>query len=289
MTTHARLMATAVAALLAAGAAHAQQAQDGGDAATGATGAQPQAQGQAQQAQDQAQAGQGTGGQDMGGQDMGASAEAAMGPDTLIVTVGEERITGADVVATIDTLPPQLRQQPPALLIPMAVDSLVTRELILQEARAQNLAEDPEVRSLADASAEIAEEDAMVQVYLQRELESRVTDEAVQGAYDALAQSVQAQGAQTQLPPLEQVRPQIERQLQQQALQGLRSELASDVAVVFYGPDGQPMQAQPSPAGGGQPMGETQGQPQGGASGAAPQDGQASDAQPSEAQPSDTQ
>lgn len=278
MTARTLLAAAAAAALLAA-SAHAQQAQ-------------PDQGGQAQDPQAQPaqtpseQAGQGTDQPSAMAEGQQPGQAQGMDAETLIATVGEERITGADVVATIDALPPQLRQQPPALLIPMAVDSLVTRELILGEARAQNLGEDPEVRSLADASAEIAEEDAMVQVYLQRELASRVTDEAVQGAYDALAQSVQAQGAQGQLPPLEQVRPQIERQLQQQALQGLRSELQGDVAVVFYGPDGQPMQAQPAGGqGGGQPMGgdasgqAPQGQGQDGSSGAAPQDGQASDTQ----------
>lgn len=281
MTTHARLMATAVAALLAAGAAHAQQAQE--SQSTG--GGQPQEQAQQPQVDPSGQAGQG---QDAtsadAGQPSGGSADAGMGLDTLIATVGEERITGADVVATISALPPQLRQQPPEMLVPMAVDSLVLRELILGEARAQNLAEDPEVRTLADASAQVAEEDAMVQVYLQRELESRVTDQAVQQTYDALVQSVPEQ--QGQLPPLEQVRPQIEQQLRQQALQGLRSELQGDVVVVLYGPDGQPMQTQPAQAAGAAAApSEGQTPP----TGTAPDGDQSGDGQPSDAQPSDTQ
>ena len=153
----------------------------------------------------------------------------------LVATVGEVEITGTDVAEVIDTLPPQLRQQP---LIPMAVDSLVLRELVVQDARAQGLAEDPEVQKLVEGAAGDVEDDALVQVYLSREIEERVTNEAVQGVYDDLAQ-----GAEGELPPLEQVRPQIEQRLGQQALAELRDELGAEVEVVFYGPDGEPMDA----------------------------------------------
>jgi hypothetical protein len=265
--------ATALAALMPlATAVHAQQTEAGQGGQTTQDQGQiaQEGQPQAQSAQaEQAEAGQAQSAPSQGG----GGQQPGMGAETLIATVGGADITGADVIAVIDTLPPQLRQQPPQLLVPMAVDSLVLRELILQEARARNLGEDAEVRALVDAAGRAAEEDAMVQVYLQRELESRVTDEAVQQTYESLTQSVEGEA-----PALDQVRPQIEQRLGQQALQSLRTELEGDVEVVFYGPDGQPMEA----AGGAQGMGE-----QSGVGSPSGEGAQATDAQPSGEQPAD--
>ncbi|SDY89474.1 hypothetical protein [Citreimonas salinaria] len=159
-------------------------------------------------------------------------------PDQRVVSVGETEITGADVSEFIESFPPRLRQQPPQMLISMAVQNMVLRELLLQEAEAQNLGEDPEVQSIVEQAADVAREDAMVQVYLVRELEKRVTDEAVQQTYDQIAEQTEEE-----LPPLEDVRLQIVQQLQQQAVQGVQQDLASGVEIVFYGPDGEPMEA----------------------------------------------
>ncbi len=160
----------------------------------------------------------------------------SMNSDQPVASVGDTEITGADLVAFIDSLPPRMREQPPQMVVSMALQQVVLRELLLQEAEAQNLGEDTQVQTMVDEAANVAREDAMVQVYLQRELASRVTDEAVQQAYDQVAEQ-----SEQELPPLEQVRPQIEQQLQQQAVQSLRQELAADVEVVIYGPDGEPM------------------------------------------------
>lgn len=159
-------------------------------------------------------------------------------PDQLVAPVGETEIIGADVSEFIDSLPPRMRQQPPQMLISMAVQKMVLRELLLQEADTQNLGEDPEVQSIVEQAGDVAREDAMVQVYLMRELETRVTDEAVQQTYDQIAEQTEEE-----LPPLEDVRLQIEQQLQQQAVQGVQQDLAGDVEIVFYGPDGEPMEA----------------------------------------------
>ncbi|MEI4263639.1 hypothetical protein [Roseovarius sp. D0-M9] len=167
-----------------------------------------------------------------------ADATQLINPDQRIASVGETEIIGSDVSEFIDSLPPRMRQQPPQVLISMAVQQTVLRELLLQEAEAQNLGEDPEVQSIVEQSADVAREDAMVQVYLVRELENRVTDEAVQQTYDEIAEQTEEE-----LPPLEDIRLQIEQQLQQQAVQGVQQDLAADVEIVFYGPDGEPMEA----------------------------------------------
>ncbi|WP_147115145.1 hypothetical protein [Tateyamaria sp. syn59] len=113
------------------------------------------------------------------------------------------------------------------------------RELILEEARSANLAENDRVKQLVEQSTIEAEDDAMVQVWLEQQFEDDITDETVQGAYDALA----ATSAQ-ELPPLEQVRPQIEQQLRQQAYVDLQTELQQDAEIVFYDATGNPMTQQ---------------------------------------------
>ncbi|CUH12185.1 hypothetical protein JSE7799_00203 [Jannaschia seosinensis] len=159
--------------------------------------------------------------------------------DAIVATVGDAEIRGADLMTVIGALPPQLQSQPPQMLVPMALEQLILRELILQEARGQNLADDPEVVALVEGSAEAAEEDAIVQVWLNRELASAVTDEAVQQAYE----SAQAQGQQD-LPPVEEVRPQIEQYLRQQALQDVQARLQQDADIVLYDPTGRPVEQQ---------------------------------------------
>ncbi len=215
---------------------------------------------QEQTSQDQAQQSQTAEGDQSGGSDSasqqqaGGDASGSQGQtpaaDQLVATVGEAEIRGGDVLTVIGLLPEPMRAQPPELLVPMAVDQLVFRELILQQALEQNLGEDPEVRSMVEQSSSAAEEDALVQVWLRRELENAVTDEQVQQVYDQLTQTAGGEA-----PPLEQVRPQIEQHLRQQAVADIRQNLAEGVSIVLYDPSGNPVEMS---AGGGQ------GQQQGG-------------------------
>ncbi|SFG81090.1 hypothetical protein SAMN04488020_10474 [Palleronia marisminoris] len=168
-----------------------------------------------------------------GGSDMTADA------DPLIVTVGDAEITASDVQTAIEAFPPQLAQQvPPEQLISVAVDQLVLRELILQRAEQENLSEDPEVQQMIEDNGERSREDAIVQVYVQRAMDEAISDEAVQGAYDeATSQTEQ------ELPPIDQVRPQIEQQLRQERLGALRQELIGQgTEITFYDEQGQPVE-----------------------------------------------
>jgi hypothetical protein len=158
--------------------------------------------------------------------------------DMVIVRVGDADIRGSDISGAISLLPPQLQQQPPEMLVPMAVNQLIARELILKAAMADNLAEDAEVVALVDEAQMASEQDAMVQVWLQRELAGRVTDQDVQAKYD----EIKAKSEQ-ETPPLEAVRAQIEQQLRQEALIVLEEDLRKDVEIVYYGPDGKPQTA----------------------------------------------
>lgn len=178
-----------------------------------------------------------TDGQDASAMDMQSSGDQQ--PDAVVATVGDAEIRGSDVMTAIGMLPPQLQSQPPQMLLPMALDQLIVRELILEDARAQNLAEDPEVVAIVDSSSQTATDDAMVQVWLKRELANVVTDEAVQSVYTE-AQAAGQQG----LPAIEEVRPQIEQYLLQQAMQGVQLQLREGADIIFYDPTGRPMAPQ---------------------------------------------
>ena len=242
--TNSNMRSTAVAALLslpvATGTALAQQSQDTG---------QTQQSTQQSQATAQQQSSQSATGQAASGQQA----------DTVVATVGGAEIRGSDVMTVIGMLPPQLQSQPPQMLVPIALQQLILRELILEEARSQNLAQDPEVRSLVESSTQTAEEDAMVQVWVDRQMANAVTDEAVQQVYEGL----QAQGQQ-ELPPVEQLRPQIEQHLRQQAMQDIQTRLQEGADIVLFDPSGQPIQ-QKQGNGGTQQQGQGSQQDSGGA------------------------
>ena len=219
-----RMCSTAVAAVLSRPlGSGATLAQETGRSDQSATPAQEQTQQQSSQST--------TGPGQMGGDRQ---------QDAVVATVGEAEILGSDVMTFIGMLPPQLQSQPPQMLVPLALEQLIFRELILEDARAQNLADDPEVVALVDGATQTAADDAMVQVWIDRETAGVVTDEAVQQAYD----QAQSQGAQD-LPPLEDVRPQIEQHLRQQALQEIRTRLSEGADIVVYDPTGRPVEQQP--------------------------------------------
>ena len=217
---------TAVAAFAAVPFAVSAQTQQG------------QTETQPQQSSESQQTGQGTdqqAGQQQAGQQQGGQAQKA-GQDMVVAKVGDREIRRSDVLTVIGMLPPQLQQQPPEMLIPIALDQLVMRELILQKAQQAGLENDPQVQSLAETASERAKEDAMVQVWLDKELGKAVTDEKVQQAYDTAKQQLG-----DQVPPIEAVRPQIEQQLRQQAFVDMSQELQSNAQVTLFGPDGQPI------------------------------------------------
>ena len=221
---HSYLRRTAVAALLgfplAIGPAVAQQTD------SGTTGTQQQ-----EPAQQQSTQSTGGSGQSGSNQQAGSSQQG----DSVVATVGETEIRGSDVMTVVGMLPPQIQSQPPEMLLPMALEQLILRELILEKARSENLADDPEVQAMKESSATTAQDDAMVQIWLNRQLEGVVTDEAVQQAYD------QAKSQDQNVPPLEQVRPQIEQFLRQQAIRDIGQELRQGADIVFYDATGRPV------------------------------------------------
>ena len=226
-------LAVAFALPLTLGTAWAQQSQGTDQSSETANqsqdSSQSQSSGQQQTPQQSSQSAGSSGGTSNDGQ-----------ANALVATVGGAEIRGSDVLTVIGMLPPQLQSQSPDMLVPIALEQLIMRELILEKARSQNLAEDPEVVSLVTGSTQAAEKDAMVQVWLDREMAKTVTDEAIQKSYD------EAQQGQKDFPPLEAVRPQIEQHLRRQALEELRTQLREGADIVLYDPTGKPVEGSSS-------------------------------------------
>lgn len=191
-----------------------------------------------QSSDSQAQSSKSGSGNSSSGSSSGDSSKSAQSDENpRVVTVGDIDILRSDVTATISALPPQMREQPAEMLVPMAVNQLIMRELILMAATDENLDEDPEVAKLVENEQRASEEDAMVQVWLQRELDNSVTDKEVKAEYEEIKTNTDQD-----VPPLDAVRAQIEQQLRQEAFAGIQENLRNDVQITFYGPDGEPQE-----------------------------------------------
>ena len=174
---------------------------------------------------------------------MGQAPAGGQAGDQLVARVGEKEIMQSDVIGLIEALPPEIQEQPEETLVPLAVEQLILRELLLDKARQEGLENDPDVEALmagAGADGEDARENAMVQIWLDRELDEAVTDQAVEDTYE----TVQEQFG-DDVPPMAELRPQLEEEVRRQAFLDLSVELQQDADVTLYGPDGQPIQQQP--------------------------------------------
>jgi len=105
-----------------------------------------------------------------------ASQESSEGD--VIAVVNGHNLYESDLVAFIQQLPPQLQAQV-QLLMPQILDQLVNNQLTTEAGRAAGLADDAEVKRRLTKI-----EDLIVgQTYLQRAINDRVTDAAVEEAY----------------------------------------------------------------------------------------------------------
>ncbi len=100
----------------------------------------------------------------------------------VVAKVDGKDINRADVVNFLQTLPPQTRQMPLQNLFPLAVDQLVNNEIIVAKTKNVKLDDDPEVqKQLAQAKEQIVRS-----VYLQKEVEKKLTPDSVKQAYDKM-------------------------------------------------------------------------------------------------------
>ncbi|NBC32435.1 MAG: peptidylprolyl isomerase [Alphaproteobacteria bacterium] len=107
--------------------------------------------------------------------------DEAPAEDPVVATVNGEEIRRSEVMAEIENLPPQYRQVPPAVLIPAIAEQMAAGVLIREAAYDAGLDETEEVQQrLAQAEERIIQE-----VWLERRLQERMTEEAMEDAYEA--------------------------------------------------------------------------------------------------------
>ena len=175
-----------------------------------------------------------SGDQQSSGQQAGSGDQS--GEDRLIAKVNDIEIRQSDVVNAIENLPPQAQQMPQQMLVPIVVDQLLTRELILEQGQTENLQADPAVVTIIERQTQALEDQAVVNVWIERELAERITDERVQAAYERF-KSANPDSTVT----MEDARPQLEQALRQEVMKELAAELREDAAIVFYDASGNPV------------------------------------------------
>ena len=108
-----------------------------------------------------------------------AAQEGGGKEDRVVARVDGEEIRQSDVMAMARSLPPQYQSQL-MQIYPMLVQRLVDYKLAGKAGRAAGLASDDRVRAFVAR----AEEQAIREVYLEREIEARITDAMIQEAYE---------------------------------------------------------------------------------------------------------
>lgn len=105
----------------------------------------------------------------------------------VIAVVNGEEIRRSDVQDFVSNLPQQFAQAPVEQIYPMVIDQIINGTLVFQKAEKAKLSDDPEVaKRLTDAKKQI-----MRSVYIERQLEKRVTDTKMREEYTSLQKETQ--------------------------------------------------------------------------------------------------
>ncbi|MBU8540746.1 peptidylprolyl isomerase [Roseomonas tokyonensis] len=107
------------------------------------------------------------------------AAAPAAGQDPVVARVDGAEIRLSELQSEATRLPEELRAMPAPMLMPLLLDQLITQKAITAAARAQGLANDPEVQ----ARLRRAEEEALQQALITRAVAPQMTDEALRARY----------------------------------------------------------------------------------------------------------
>lgn len=111
-----------------------------------------------------------------------ATEQAAPSPDTVLATVGDAKITEADLALAAEELTAELQSVPANQRRAFLLTVMIDMKLMAGAARADGLDESDEfARRLA-----YLEDQALRRAFFNQIVETRVTDEAVEAAYDEL-------------------------------------------------------------------------------------------------------
>ncbi len=102
------------------------------------------------------------------------------GRDPVVATVDGDDIRLSEVIDTRSQLPLQYQSMPIEAMFPGLVERLIDMRLVAREARANGLADDPDVRrELAQIENQI-----ISRVFLTRRIDAMITEDVVQSRYD---------------------------------------------------------------------------------------------------------
>lgn len=120
------------------------------------------------------------------------TAEATESPmiklgDPIVAVVNGTDIKRSDVLAFIGGLPEQVRQMPIQTLFPLALEQVINNKVISEKATSAELLSDPEVEKLATQ----AKEQIVRNVFVDRQIESQITQKKLLDAYGKLLDSLE--------------------------------------------------------------------------------------------------
>ncbi len=100
--------------------------------------------------------------------------------DVVVATINGQKIMLSEIQAAQEALPAQYRQLPLNLIFPQLLDQVINGKLVSIEGRKANLQNDADVkRRLA-----IVEDQLIQQAYLLKEIDKKITPEALKARYD---------------------------------------------------------------------------------------------------------
>lgn len=103
----------------------------------------------------------------------------AQAPDPVVARVAGEEIRLSQLRAAVQDLPEELRNAPETMLLPVLLDQMIASRAIIAAARAEGLQNSEEVRARVRA----AEDEALQEALIRRELAPLLTEEALRARY----------------------------------------------------------------------------------------------------------
>lgn len=101
-------------------------------------------------------------------------------PDTVVASVGGEKITVADMQGALAQLPPQVMNLPRDKIVPLVLGQLVSQKAIEVAAKKSKLENDPDVK----AAMKQASEAALMNAYIKNQVAPKITDATMKAYYD---------------------------------------------------------------------------------------------------------
>lgn len=119
-----------------------------------------------------------------------AAPEASKAPDDatnpVVARVNGEDVRRDEVLAFMQSLPPQMKQLPQESIFPMVIEQVVSGKIVDQKARDANLAASPEVtKRLDEARTQIVRA-----VYAEKAIEDKFSEAKVKDAYDKMVKEM---------------------------------------------------------------------------------------------------